>query len=59
MTMPHASRFTVFENYLFKGRAGVMLLALGAASLFNHSRTPNMDYRIDHSNKVHALLHLS
>ena len=25
-----------------------MLLALGVGSLFNHSQTPNLDYRIDH-----------
>ena len=26
-----------------------MLLALGVGSLFNHSQTPNLDYRIDHN----------
>ena len=43
-----AFRHTVLEHYLFKGRAGNMLLALGVGSLFNHSQKPNLDYRIDH-----------
>ena len=38
----------MLEHYLFKGRAGNMLLALGVGSLFNHSQKPNLDYRIDH-----------
>lgn len=29
-----------------------MLLALGVGSLFNHSQTPNLDYRIDQKNAV-------
>ena len=29
-----------------------MLLALGVGSLFNHSRNPNLDYRIDHDQLV-------
>lgn len=29
-----------------------MLLALGVGSLFNHSRQPNLDYRIDHDKLV-------
>lgn len=40
------ARHTVLEHYLFKFR-GEMLLCLGVGSLFNHSRTPSLDYRID------------
>ena len=29
-----------------------MLLALGVGSLFNHSQTPNLDYRIDHGQRI-------
>ena len=29
-----------------------MLLALGVGSLFNHSKQPNLDYRIDHDNLI-------
>ena len=29
-----------------------MLLAMGVGSLFNHSRRPNLDYRVDHDNLV-------
>ena len=29
-----------------------MLLALGVGSLFNHSKHPNLDYRIDNDNLV-------
>lgn len=29
-----------------------MLLALGVASLFNHSDEPNLDYRIDKTRKI-------
>ncbi|GKZ00708.1 hypothetical protein MPSEU_001022800 [Mayamaea pseudoterrestris] len=40
-------RHTVLEHYLFKEkRSGGMLLALGYGSLFNHSKLPNIDYRI-------------
>ncbi|CAL8472052.1 g11594 [Coccomyxa elongata] len=39
-------RHTVLEHYLFRFR-GEMLLCLGVGSLFNHSRTPSLDYRID------------
>ena len=42
-------RFTTLEHYLFKGKDGSMLLALGVGSLFNHSKHPNLDYRIDHN----------
>ena len=41
----HCSK-TVFEEYLFNAPDGSRLLALGLGSLFNHSRTPNMDYRL-------------
>lgn len=43
-------RFTVLEHYLFNATNGDKLLALGYGSLFNHSRCPNVDYRIDASN---------
>ncbi|KAK9823637.1 hypothetical protein WJX72_004376 [[Myrmecia] bisecta] len=46
------ARHTVFEHYLFHGKDGQMLLALGVGSLFNHSRQPNLDYRIDHSGLI-------
>ena len=39
-------RHTVLEHYLFRFK-GEMLLCLGVGSLFNHSRTPSLDYRID------------
>ncbi|KAL3141986.1 hypothetical protein ABBQ32_004630 [Trebouxia sp. C0010 RCD-2024] len=29
-----------------------MLLALGVGSLFNHSRQPNLDYRVDHDKLI-------
>ena len=29
-----------------------MLLALGVGSLFNHSRQPSLDYRIDHNSLI-------
>ena len=40
----------MLENYLFRTSNGDMLLGLGAASLFNHSRCPALDYRIDKAN---------
>jgi uncharacterized protein len=44
-------RHTVFEHYLFNDKStGNKLLALGYGSLFNHSRQPNVDYRIDSEN---------
>jgi SET domain-containing protein len=43
-------RFTILEHYLFNADAGDKLLALGHGSLFNHSRQPNVDYRIDSAN---------
>ena len=40
-------KYTILEHYLFKDRrSGNMLLALGHGSLFNHSKYPNVDYRI-------------
>lgn len=45
-------RYSVLENYLFVGRNGGTLLALGAASLFNHSKQPNFNYTIDHKQLV-------
>ena len=33
-----------------------MLLALGVASLFNHSRDPNLNYRVDKEQKARAQL---
>ena len=39
-------RHTVLEEYLFNAPDGSRLLALGLGSLFNHSRQPNVDYRI-------------
>ncbi len=40
-------KFTVLEHYLFNDRAtGDKLMALGDGSLFNHSKRPNVDYRI-------------
>mmetsp|Transcript_2686 Transcript_2686/g.3842 ORF Transcript_2686/g.3842 Transcript_2686/m.3842 type:complete len:145 (+) Transcript_2686:216-650(+) len=40
-------RFTVFENYLFKCKSGNLMLPLGVGCLFNHSRSPNVDYRVN------------
>jgi hypothetical protein len=40
------ARHTVFEEYLFNGPDGSRLLALGVGSLFNHSRRPNVDYKV-------------
>ena len=45
-------RHSVLEYYLFVGRNGSMLLALGAASLFNHSKQPNLNYTVDHEQLV-------
>ena len=41
------ARFTVMEHYLFNCADGDKLLALGYGSLFNHSDSPNVDYRLD------------
>mmetsp|Transcript_13476 Transcript_13476/g.37184 ORF Transcript_13476/g.37184 Transcript_13476/m.37184 type:complete len:169 (-) Transcript_13476:174-680(-) len=40
-------RHTILEHYLFNASGGDKLLALGYGSLFNHSRHPNVDYRVD------------
>ena len=45
-------KHTILEHYLFNTSSGCKLLALGDGSLFNHSRNPNVDYRIDHQNEV-------
>jgi SET domain len=40
-------RHTILEHYLFNAPAhGDKLMALGYGSLFNHSDTPNTDYRV-------------
>ena len=43
-------KHTILEHYLFNGPGGSKLLALGDGSLFNHSRHPNVDYRVDAAN---------
>jgi SET domain-containing protein len=40
-------KYTTLEHYLFNTPSGFKLLALGDGSLFNHSRQPNVDYRVD------------
>lgn len=45
-------KYTVLEHYLFNANSGCKLLALGDGSLFNHSRQPNVDYRVDNENEV-------
>jgi len=40
-------KFTVFENYLFKGRSGDSHLALHLGSIFNHSKAPNVIWVLD------------
>lgn len=42
----------MLEHYLYVGRDGGMLLALGVGSLFNHSQQPNLNYTIDHDQLV-------
>ncbi len=37
----------MLEHYLFGGRNGDLLLALGVGSLFNHSKQPNLSYTVD------------
>lgn len=40
-------KFTILEEYLFNDRqTGNKLLALGYGSLFNHSRHPNVSYKV-------------
>jgi hypothetical protein len=50
-------RFTVLEHYLFNDQGGNKLLALGYGSLFNHSRSPNVDYRIGEGSIVYSSGH--
>jgi SET domain-containing protein len=50
-------RFTVLEHYLFNDSGGNKLLALGYGSLFNHSRSPNVDYRIGSDSIVYSSGH--
>lgn len=45
-------RHTVFEEYLFNLPNGDRALALGDGSLFNHSATPNVDYRHKPESKI-------
>ena len=40
-------QFTVLQHYTFNADKGDYLLALGIGSLFNHSSSPNVDYRVD------------
>jgi SET domain-containing protein len=44
-------KYTILEHYLFNDKcsseAGSKLLALGYGSLFNHSNSPNISYRVD------------
>lgn len=42
----------MLEHYLYVGRNGDMLMALGVGSLFNHSQQPNLNYSIDHDQLV-------
>jgi hypothetical protein len=46
-------KHTLLEHYVFKSKAGNMLLALGYGSLFNHSKHPNVDYRIGDDDCIH------
>lgn len=43
------TRHTILDHYTFRAghNDGRHLLALGLGSLFNHSRRPNLDYRLD------------
>jgi hypothetical protein len=45
-------KYSLLEHYLFNTNSGCKLLALGDGSLFNHSRRPNVDYRVDGENDV-------
>jgi SET domain-containing protein len=45
-------RYTILEHYLFNAPGGSKLLALGYGSLLNHSRRPNVDYRVDAARQV-------
>lgn len=50
--IPEFCRFSIFDNYLFTGLGGEHLLALGIASLFNHSSRPTLDYTVNKVSKV-------
>ncbi|KAJ3763320.1 cytidine deaminase-like protein [Lentinula raphanica] len=41
-------KFTILDHYTFKWKDGRMALALGLGSLFNHSSSPNVSYKLDH-----------
>jgi hypothetical protein len=49
-------KYTVLEHYLFNdkcsSKARSKLLALGYGSLFNHSNSPNVSYRVDTLHKT-------
>lgn len=45
-------KYSLLEHYLFNTNSGCKMLALGDGSLFNHSRHPNVDYRVDGENEV-------
>jgi hypothetical protein len=47
----------VLEHYLYNDVGGNKLLALGYGSLFNHSRSPNVDYRIEEGSIVYSSGH--
>ncbi|KAG0580211.1 hypothetical protein KC19_4G156800 [Ceratodon purpureus] len=48
----HHLRYSVLEHYLYVGRDGGMLMALGVGSLFNHSQQPNLNYTVDHDQLI-------
>ncbi|HSH61603.1 MAG TPA: SET domain-containing protein [Acidimicrobiales bacterium] len=43
---------TVLYNYYFEWQDGDGALALGFGSLYNHSDTPNAEYKLDHSRAI-------
>lgn len=45
-------KHTIFEEYLFNAPDGSRMLALGYGSLFNHSKKPNVDYKLSTSNQT-------
>jgi SET domain-containing protein len=45
-------KHTILEHYLFNTSSGCKMLALGDGSLFNHSRQPSVDYRVDGKDEV-------
>ncbi len=40
-------KFSVFEDYLFHGKSGDYHLCLHLGSIFNHSATPNVNWKLD------------